>query len=110
VGTDRAIPNNKPDIIIRDYDKGTCMLTDTASSGDTNVINKEAEKILDLTTKVKLMLHVKTKVISVPTEATATIPNSFGQYLRNARGKHESKELPKIAILCTAHILRKVLM
>ena len=32
--TDRAIPNNKPDIIIRDNEKGTCMLIDVAISGD----------------------------------------------------------------------------
>jgi len=28
VQTDRTIPNNKPDIIIRDNEKRTCMLTD----------------------------------------------------------------------------------
>ena len=27
-------PNNKPDIIIRDNEKGTCMLIDVAISGD----------------------------------------------------------------------------
>ena len=46
VQTDRTIPNNKPDIIIRDNGKGTCMLIDVAISGDRNVIKKEAEKIL----------------------------------------------------------------
>jgi len=46
VQTDRTIPNNKPDFIIRDNEKGTCMLTDVAISGDRNVIKKEAEKIL----------------------------------------------------------------
>ena len=30
VQTDRTIPNNKPDIITRDNEKGTCMLTDVA--------------------------------------------------------------------------------
>ena len=34
VQTDRIIPNNKPDIIIRDNDAGTCMLIDVAISGD----------------------------------------------------------------------------
>ena len=33
-------PNNKPDIIIRDNEKGTCMLIDAAISGDRNVIKK----------------------------------------------------------------------
>jgi len=46
VQTDRTIPSNKPDIIIRDNEKGTCMLIDVAISGDRNVIKKEAENIL----------------------------------------------------------------
>ena len=40
------LPNNKPDIIIRDNKEGTCMLIDIAITGDRNVIKKEAEKIL----------------------------------------------------------------
>jgi len=38
VQTDRTIPNNKSDIIIRDNEKSTCMLIDVAISGDRNVI------------------------------------------------------------------------
>ena len=34
VQTDRTIPNKKPDIIIHDNGKGTCMLIDVAISGD----------------------------------------------------------------------------
>ena len=30
VQTDRTIPKNKPDMIIRDNEKGTCMLIDVA--------------------------------------------------------------------------------
>jgi uncharacterized circularly permuted ATP-grasp superfamily protein len=55
VQTDRTILNNKPDIIIRDNEKGTFMLTNIAISGDINVIKKEAEKILkykDLTIEI----------------------------------------------------------
>jgi hypothetical protein len=61
VQTDRTIPNNKPDII-RDNETGTCMLIDVAISGDRNVINKEAEKILkykDLTIEIQRMWNVK---------------------------------------------------
>ena len=39
--TDRTIPNNKPDIKIRDNEKGTCVLIDVAISGDRNVIKKK---------------------------------------------------------------------
>ena len=79
------------------------MLTDTASSGDTNVIKKEAEKILDLTIEIQRMLHVKPKVIPVPTGANGTVSKSFGQYMSNVPGKHEIKVLQKTAIMGTAH-------
>jgi len=46
IKTDRTIPNNKPDIIIRDNENRTCMLIGAAISGDRNVIKKETEKIL----------------------------------------------------------------
>jgi len=48
IQTDRTTPNNKPDIKIRDNEKGTCMLIDVAISGDRNVTNKEAQKIKTL--------------------------------------------------------------
>ena len=62
VQTDVTIPNNKPDIIIRDNEKGTCMLIDVTVSGDGNVIKKEAEKILKykyLTIEIQFMWNVK---------------------------------------------------
>ena len=44
VRTDRTISNNKPDIIIRDNEKRTCILIDVAISADSYVIKKVAEK------------------------------------------------------------------
>jgi len=38
--------NNKPNIIIRDNEKGTRMLINVVYSGDRKVFKKEAEKIL----------------------------------------------------------------
>jgi len=58
VQTDRTIPNNKPDVIIRGNEKGICMLIDGAILGDRNVIKKETEKILkykDLTIGIQRM-------------------------------------------------------
>jgi hypothetical protein len=49
-------------------------------------------------------------VIPVKIGATGTISESFTEYLNNIPGKHDIKELQKIAILGTAHVLRKVLM
>ena len=96
--TYRTIPNNKPDIIIHDNKKGTCVLIDFAISGDRNVIKKEAEKVLkymDLIIEIQHMWNVKAKVIPVITEATGTISKSLRQYLRNIPGKLEVKEVQK---------------
>jgi hypothetical protein len=46
VKTDRPIPKNKPVVIIRDIEKRPFLFTDTAISGDINVIRKEAKNIL----------------------------------------------------------------
>jgi hypothetical protein len=113
VKTGRTIPNSQPAIIIRDNEKGTCMLIDVAIPGDRNVIKKEAEKILkykDLITEIQRMWNVKTKVTPVIIGATGTISKSFRKYLSSVPGKHDIKELQKAAILGTAHILREVLM
>jgi hypothetical protein len=111
VQTDRTIPNYKPDIIIRDKEKGTCMLIDVAILGDKNVIKKEAEKILkykDLTIEIQRTWNVKARVIPVITGVTGTISKSFRKYVSKIAGDHDVKELQKTAILGTAHTLRKV--
>jgi hypothetical protein len=113
VQTDRTLPINKPDIIIRYNEKGTCMLIDVAIPGDRNVIKKEAEKTVkykDLTIEIQGTWNVKTKVTPVRTGATGTISKCFRKYLSSIPAKHDIKELQKTAILGTAHILRKVLM
>jgi hypothetical protein len=76
VQIDRTIPNKKPDIIIRDNEKGTCMLIDVAISGDRNVLKKEAEKILkykDLTIEIQRMWNVKARMMTVIIGVTGTI-------------------------------------
>ena len=115
VQTDGTILKNKPDIIIQNNEKGTCMLIDVAISGDRSVIKKEPEKILkykDLTIEIQRMWNVKTKVIPVIIGATGTVSKPFRKYVSNIPGKHEVKELQKTAVLGTAHILvlRKVLI
>jgi len=111
VQSDRTIPINKPDIIIRDNEKRTCMLIDVAIPGDRNVIKREAEKILkykDFTIEIKRMWNVKTRVIRVITGVSGTISKSFRKYVNNIPGNHDIYELQKTAILGTAHILQKV--
>jgi hypothetical protein len=111
VQTDRTIPSNKPDIIIRDNEKETGMLIDIANPGDRNVIKKEAEILIykDLTIEIQRKWNVKAKVIPVKTGATETISKSFRKCVSDIPGNHDVRELQKTAILGTVHILRKVL-
>ena len=76
-------PSNNNNNLIRDNEKGTCMLIDVTISGDRNVIKKGAEKILkykDLTTEIQHMWNVKTKVIPVIIGATGTISKSYSLF------------------------------
>jgi len=49
-------------------------------------------------------------VILLITGATGTISKSLRQYLSNIPGLHKIKEVQKVAILGTSHMLGKVLM
>jgi hypothetical protein len=114
VQTDRTIPNNKPDTIIWDNEKGTCMLIDVAILGNRSVIKQEAEKIVKykdlIRIEIQCMWNVKTMVTPVIIGATGTISKSFRKYLSSIPRKHNIKELQKTAILGKANILQKVLM
>jgi len=71
----RTIPNNKQNIIIRDYKIGTYMLIDVAIPGDRNVIKKQAEKILkckDLLIEIQRMWNVKEKLMPVIIDTDST--------------------------------------
>jgi hypothetical protein len=72
----RTIPNNKPDIIIHDNEKGTCILKDVVIPGDRNVCKKWAEKILKYKVpirEIQRLWNVKAKVIPVIIRTTGTI-------------------------------------
>ena len=61
---DRATRNYKPDIIICDNEKVTCVLIYVAIAGDRNVNKKETEKILQhkyLTIETQCVWNIKTK-------------------------------------------------
>jgi hypothetical protein len=76
VRTYRIIRNNKPDVTIRNNNKGICMSIDVAIHGDRNVIKKESNKILkykDLIIEIQRIWNVKAKVTPVITGATGTI-------------------------------------
>jgi hypothetical protein len=77
------------------------MLID-AILGDSNMINKEAEKILkykEPVIEIELMWNVKAKVMPVVTGTTGASSKSLRQHLSNITRQREIKELQKIAVL-----------
>jgi len=55
-------------------------------------------------------VEYKSKVIPVKIGATGTISELFRKYLSKIPGKQEINKICKTATLCTAHIVREVLM
>jgi hypothetical protein len=92
--TDRTVPNNKTDIIIRDNkNEHVCYI---CCKSWKHIFKREAEKILkykDIITEIQRMWNVKAKVIPVIVGVTGININALRQYLNNIPGKHEIKEL-----------------
>lgn len=108
--TDREVGANKPDLIIRTQKE--CYIIDVSIPSDKNIITKEAEKVLkykSLLIEIQRMWNVKTIIVPIIIGATGFVSKDFKGYLSKIPGKHNPNQLQKIAILGTAHILRKVL-
>jgi hypothetical protein len=111
VRTNKTIPNDKPENMIRHNKKGTCMLIDVAIPEDRNVINKDV-KILksSLIKEIQRKWIVPARVIPVILVATANVSKSLRQYLNNTPGKHEIKELQKNSHIWHCTQTAKVIM
>ena len=83
-----------------------------AVPGDANVANKEFEKkykYKDLELEIQKMWKVKTKVIPIVIGALGLVSKDLEKYLLEIPAEVSSKEIQKIALMGTAHILRKTL-
>ncbi|XP_072152512.1 uncharacterized protein [Bemisia tabaci] len=111
VRTDRTVPNNRPDIILRKRGQ-TCLLIDESIPADRNISLKEAEKRLkykDLGIEISRMWKTDTKVIPFVIGATGAVSKEWKKFKEEIPGKHSLVTAQKAAILGTARILRKVL-
>ena len=113
IHTDREIRANRPDIIVKDKTNKVCLLIDVAVPSDSNVSIKEFEKkskYKDLEIEIQRMWKTKTKVISVVIGALGVMSKDFEGYVKEIPAKMNNQEIQKIALMGTAHILRKILM
>ena len=112
VHTDRHIPCNKPDIVIKEKKTDTCLLIDVAVPSDYNIQKKVTEKLnkyVDLQIECQRMWQKKVEVIPVIVGATGVVDKKLQKFLNKIPGNHNIYNLQRSAILGTAHILRKFL-
>ena len=111
VHTDREVPANRPDIIIKNKKEKTCTVIDVAMPADRNVVQKEAEKKLkykSLCIEMR-MWNLKCTIIPVIIGATGMVTRCLRKNLEAVPGKHSIDSLQNTATLGTSHIIRKVL-
>jgi hypothetical protein len=112
VHTDREVPANRPDIILKGKKEKTCTLIHVAIPADRNVVQKEAEnklKYKSLCLEIQRMWNVKCTIVPVIIGATGMVTRSLRKHLEAVPGKHLIDSLQKTAVLGTAHIIWKVL-
>lgn len=112
--TDRAIPNNRPDIILRDKQLKKVYLVDIAVPNSHNIEDKLREKVQkyrDLGDEVKRMWDVDfVKIIPLVLSATGIIPRCLKENLEILGiKKNTAQVMQKSVILNTTRIIRKVL-
>ena len=112
VNTDKKIKANRPDIIIKDKKEKTCIMIDMIIPSERNVSIKEVEKpskYKDLEIEVTKMWQVKTTTVPIVVGALGLIKRGLEKYASQIPGHIRIEELQKIALLGSAHILRRTL-
>ena len=88
-----------------------CLLIDITISGDSNLNTKETGKLSsygDRENEVSRMWEISTKFVPVVIGALGTIKKGLDRKLQLLPGQQSAMELPKITLMSTANIIRKV--
>ena len=112
IHTDREINANRPDIVIKDKRERRCKIIDVAIPSDNNTFEKEAEKLpkyKDPEIEICRMWGMTTDTTPVVIGTLGLVKKGLERYTNNIPGNINIFEIQKIAILETAHILRRVL-
>ena len=112
IQTDRSIPANRPDIVIRDKKKQETLLLDISVPSDQNTSIKTYEKLSkykDLEIELERCWKNKVKTIPIIIGALGLINKDTTNYLMEIPGKFSIEEIQKTTLLATARILRKAL-
>eukprot|EP00795_Rhopilema_esculentum_P008488 gene8488-14486_t len=112
VYTDRTINAYRPDIIIKDRNEETCLLIDMSIPTDRNISSKEFDKLSkykDLEIEIQKMWKVKATTVPVIVGALGMIKKGTENHISKIPGEPSLKEIQKIVLTGTAHVLRRAL-
>ena len=112
VNTDRNISANRPDIIVKDRNKGSCLLIDMSIPTDRNISSKEFDKLSkykDLEIDIRKMWKLRASTVPVIVGALGMIKKGTEHHISTIPGDSSLQEIQKIVLLGTAHILRRAL-
>ena len=112
INTDRTIKANRPDIVVKDRQKRTCLLIDMSVPSDKNIAVKEFDKLSkykDLEIEIQKMWKLKASTVPVIVGALGMIKKRTEEFVNMIPGTPSLQEIQKIVITSTAHILRKTL-
>ena len=110
--TDKRLPHNRADLVVKDTANSTCTLIDVSIPTDVNVVAKEAEKMTkyrDLEVEVQRLWSLQTTTVPVVVGALGLVSKQHARHLRRLPVPVSAAQLQKIAVLGTAYILRKVM-
>ena len=112
IHTDRELKANKPDIVIKDKKENRCVIIDVAVPSESNTSIKVTEKLSkykDLEIEIARMWGMRTETIPVIIGALGLMKRGMEKYSDRIPGNIDLNTVQKIALLGTAHILRKIL-
>ena len=112
IHTNRLVKANRPDIIVKDHKKKTCLLIDMTVPSDRNTSLKEYEKISkckDLEIEIQKMWHLNATIIPVVIGAIGMIKKTTEEHIEQIPENPCQHKLQKIVLNGTAHLLRRLL-
>ena len=112
IQTDTMVGANQPDIVLINKPERKALIIDIAVPADTNLRDKELEKITKyqpLCEELRRIWNVNTKVVPVVVGALGAVTPSLQTWLAEIPGDISDLALQKSALLATSKILRRTL-
>ena len=109
IQTDKVLEYSRPDIVLLDKTKRSCLVIDVACPFDTRVQDKEQEKITkyqDLKWELQRIWNCSVKVIPIVIGTLGTVSKSHSKWIKEVSDTINFDLMQKACLLGTARVLR----